>query len=209
MLPKFKNPTLLALALTHRSVCNTKKHPQSNERLEFLGDAVLELITSDYLYHRFPHYPEGKLTPIRASLVRTKTLAQVAQEIQLPPQIINSSDLSSSILADTVEAVIGAIYLDQGLSGAKKFIQAHIFPHLDEIIKAKLFIDPKSHLQEKVQALGRPVPTYRLIKSVGPDHDKTFTVEVLVNQKKLGKGKGKSLKQAETAAAKIALAKLV
>jgi len=209
MIPKFKNPSLLTLALTHRSASNTKKHPQNNERLEFLGDAVLELITSDYLYHRFPHHPEGKLTPLRASLVRTNTLAQIAQKLNLQKKIINSSDLiSSSILANTVEAIIGAIYLDQGLTAAKKFIQDHLFPRLDKIIEDKLFIDPKSDLQEKAQAQGYPTPTYRTFKTIGPDHNKTFTVEVLVNHQKLGKGTGKSLKQAETNAAKIALTKL-
>lgn len=209
MIPKFKNPSLLTLALTHRSASNTKAHPQNNERIEFLGDAVLELITSDYLYHRFPNYPEGKLTPLRASLVKTSTLAQIAKEIDLQKKIINSSDLiSSSILANTVEAVIGAIYLDQGLGAAKKFIQKHLFPRLDKIIKDKLFVDPKSDLQEKAQAQGYPTPAYNTLKAIGPDHNKTFTVEVLINRQSLGKGTGKSLKQAETNAAKAALTKL-
>jgi ribonuclease-3 len=136
-------------------------------------------------------------------------LAQIAQKLNLRKKIINSSDLlSPSILANTVEAIIGAIYLDQGLTAAKKFIQEHLFPRLDKIIKDKLFVDPKSDLQEKAQAQNYPTPAYRTLKTIGPDHNKTFTVEVLVNRQKLGKGIGKSLKQAETNAAKAALTKL-
>ncbi len=217
MLPKFKNSLLLKTALTHRSALNESISPasESNERLEFLGDAVLELATTGFLFKKFPHEPEGVLTAYRSSLVKTTTLAKVAQELNLGQKLYMSKGEEStggrnnpSLLADTTEAIIGAIYLDQGYEATKKFLEKNLFNKFDQIKKLKLYQDSKSLLQEIVQSKNFDAPLYKVIKEKGPDHDKQFTVEVLVNSKSVGTGAGKSKQLAQQAAAQEALKKL-
>ena len=214
-IPKFKNPRLLELALTHRSAVNEPRFGnESNERLEYLGDAVLELITSEYLFHRFPREPEGKLTAYRSALVKTDTLAQLAKELGLDRLLkLSRGEAKSggrenpSLLADTTEAVIGALYLDQGLKTTREFLKKHLFTKLPAILKEKAYLDPKSHLQELVQAQKLPTPKYRVIKASGPDHKKTFTVAVMVDDQVVGEGTGQSKRQAQQQAARLAIEK--
>ena len=207
---KFKNSELLTQALVHRSYLNENKDFfESNERLEFLGDAVLSILTSEYLYKKFPKYPEGQLTNTRSVLVRGKTLAEVAKSLHLGEFLLMSRGerdsggaKNSALLADATEALIGAIYLDQGLEATRKFLEEYLF--------AKDFeaIDFKSVAQEVAQAKLKLSPKYKVIKSVGPDHDKTFTVGLFLNEELTGVGEGKSKQEAEQAAAKVALEKL-
>jgi ribonuclease-3 len=217
MLPTFKNPDLLTTALTHRSALNerTSTAPESNERLEFLGDAVLELATTEYLYAHFPSEPEGVLTAYRSSLVKTTTLAEVAQELDLGNRLFMSKGEEAtggrenpSLLADTTEAVIGALYLDQGFAAVTEFLNQHLFPRFNEIQEQKLYKDAKSELQEIVQAKGLEAPQYIVVKELGPDHSKEFTVEVMVGGHTYGAGVGKSKQQAQQAAAAQALVSL-
>lgn len=216
-LPKFNNQDYLVTALTHRSALNENlsTSPESNERFEFLGDAVLELITTKFLFNRFPDEQEGTLTAYRSALVKTTTLAEVATELGFGRMIYMSKGEEAtggreneSLLANTTEAVIGAIYLDQGLAEVEKFLQENLFPKFEKIKKLKLYKDPKSQLQETVQAKGYAAPGYSIVHEEGPDHDKMFTVEVKVNNKKLGVGTGKSKQLAQQAAAREALEKL-
>ena len=213
---QFKNPFLLKTAFTHRSAINEKKGSNiSNERLEFLGDAVLELIVSDYLYQTYPSLPEGQLTSRRAQIVQTKTLAAAAKNQNLGAQLILSrgekkagGDKNISLLANAFEALIGAIYLDQGILAAKKFVHEQLiakFPHLSQKLE---IIDFKSQLQEKWQKQFKVAPRYKLIKTSGPDHDRTFTVQVLFKQKLAGVGQGKSKQEAQQHAAKSAIISL-
>jgi ribonuclease-3 len=210
-----KKTKLLSEALTHRSYLNENKTvTQHNERLEFLGDAVLELAVSKFLFDEFPDRPEGDLTAFRAALVKTTTLAQVAQELKLGEKLrlskgeeLSGGRTNRSLLANTVEAVIGAIYLDQNIDEVKKFLQDHLFPKLDDIIKLKLFKDHKSALQEIVQAQGHDSPDYQVISEAGPDHDKEFTISVNVNGDALASGTGKSKQSAQQEAARKALEK--
>lgn len=213
-LPRFDQPALLETALTHRSALNEglSSSPESNERLEFLGDAVLELATTEFLYDKCPHEPEGVLTAYRSALVKTTTLAEVAQELGLGQKLYLSRGeettggrINSGLLADTTEAVIGAIYLDQGYETVKKFLRQHLFTRFDDIKQNKLYRDSKSFLQEVVQAKGFTAPTYRVVNESGPDHDKQFTVEVLVNHQSAGVGNGKSKQAAQQQAAQQAL----
>ncbi len=217
MLPTFTNPTLLTTALTHRSALNEKTSTasESNERLEFLGDAVLELATTEYLYSHFPDEPEGVLTAYRSSLVKTTTLAEVAQQLGLGQQLFMSKGEEAtggrenpSLLADTTESVIGALYLDQGYDAVKEFLNEYLFPRFTEIHQQKLYKDAKSALQELVQAKGMEAPQYVVTKEMGPDHNKEFTIEALVNGHTYGAGVGKSKQQAQQAAAAEALAAL-
>lgn len=212
----FQNENLLAQALTHRSFLNEANglKPASNERLEFLGDAVLSFITSKLLYDQYPLYPEGKLTNIRSNMVRTEALADIARNFSLGEFIfLSKGELESggqnntSLLADCLEAVIGAIFLDQGLEGCKPFIENHFRPLMEKIVKNGEFKDFKSLLQEKVQAEFKKAPVYKSIKEEGPDHAKVFTIAVYHQAKLLATAKGKSKQEAEEAAAKTALAK--
>jgi ribonuclease III len=214
-LPTFLQEELLTTALTHRSALNEKNSTaqESNERLEFLGDAVLELATTKYLYVAFPREPEGTLTAYRSALVKTTSLAQVAQSLELGERIYMSKGeeasggrSNESLLANTFEAVVGALYLDQGFESVEQFLTEHLFLMVDEILKKGLYRDAKSHLQEVVQAKGLPTPTYEVIKEVGPDHDKEFTIRALVGTKVIGVGIGKSKQLAQQAAAQAALA---
>lgn len=210
----FKNHDLLDQALTHRSWVNEhKKVRQSNERLEFLGDAILEFVVSRELYTSFPNKEEGFLTALRANLVNTLALAEVAQKLELGQAIYLSRGeeegggrQNPSLLADCVEAIIGALFIDGGLAKAEAFIKANILASLPQKLKEPLK-DPKSQLQEFVQSKSLPTPRYRVVKEEGPDHNKKFEVEVEVAGEVWGRGGGKSKAAAEQEAAKEALSK--
>lgn len=205
----FNDINLLITALTHRSYVNEHKSVNAhNERLEFLGDAVLELVSSDFLYRNYEE-PEGIMTSWRAALVRTESIGAAGKELGYEPLVRLSkgekhgSDRAHEvILADCFEAVIGAIYLDQGYNEAKKFIEKHILSKIDQILEDGSWRDPKSYLQELAQKVDSITPTYRVMKEEGPDHDKTFTVGVYVGQHLRGTGTGHSKQEAQTAAAK-------
>lgn len=211
----FKNKHYLTQALTHSSYANEKKLGKlgSNERLEFLGDAVLELISSDYLYARFTQIPEGELTKKRASLVCEPSLAYCAREFGLPQFLLlgKGEDMTGgrnrdSIVSDATEALLGAIYLDGGFASAKEFIHKFI---LKDIEHKKLFYDSKTILQEIVQSdyKGKEIE-YVLTGEIGPDHDKKFVVSLVVGDKTLGEGTGRTKKAAEQEAAYRAIIKL-
>lgn len=217
MLPTFRNPAFLVTALTHRSALNEKisSSTESNERFEFLGDAVLELAATQFLFDHFPEEPEGVLTAYRSALVKTVTLAEVATELDLGHKLYLSKGEEATggrenvgLLADTFEAVIGALYLDQGYEAAEKFLQTHLFPRFETIRREKSYKDAKSQLQEIVQSQGYATPAYTVVKEFGPDHDKEFTVEVTAGGKVLGQGTGKSKQAAQQAAAAVALEKI-
>jgi ribonuclease-3 len=216
MLPTFTNAALLETALTHRSALNEKGSTitESNERLEFLGDAVLELIATEFLYKKFPAEPEGTLTAYRSALVKTTSLATVAEKLGLGDQLKMSKGEEAtggrsnpSLLADTLEAVVGALYLDQGIEVCVTFLQEHLFVSLDTILEQRLYKDPKSELQERVQAQGLETPRYEVVSETGPDHSKEFTVAVYVGTEVVGQGTGKSKQQAQQGAAQEALQK--
>lgn len=215
-IPVFKNNALLIKALTHRSALNENNGSanESNERLEFLGDAVLELLTTKFLFEKFPKKPEGVLTAYRSALVKTTTLADTAIKLGLGDALFMSKGEEATggrtnvgLLADTMEAVIGALYLDQGLEIVDAFLKKELFTEIDSILENKLYKDPKSHLQEVVQALGFDTPQYEVITEKGPDHDKEFTVQVLVNNTSVAVGTGSSKQRAQQDAAQKALAK--
>ena len=204
---QFQNKNLLRQALTHSSYANEKHmHRLSdNERLEFLGDAVLELVTSNYLYRTYTKEPEGKLSKIRASLVCEPTLAGCARDINLGKYVLLSKgeDMTGgrsrdSILSDAFEAVIGAIYLDQGIETATKFIETYLFKDVENKV---LFFDAKTNLQEIVQGEGKGRLKYVLVGEEGPDHAKIFTVEARLGENVIGTGSGHSKKSAEQHAA--------
>jgi ribonuclease-3 len=210
----FKNKELLKQAFTHRSYLNEHREEatEHNERLEFLGDAVLELIVTRFLYDEYPDKPEGDLTAFRAALVNAVTLSEVASEIGMNDYLLLSKGEAKDtgraraiLLANAIEALIGAIYLDQGYEEAEKFIDKQLFPKMDEIMKNKLWRDPKSTLQEKVQEVEGATPYYEVIKETGPDHDKQFVVGVYAKEKLMAEGSGKSKQEAEQQAARNAL----
>ncbi len=212
----FTNQTLLKQAFVHRSHLNeSTEHKESNERLEFLGDAVLSFITSQYLYRTYPTFPEGTLTNIRSTLVKTKSLSVVAQEMGLGGLLLLSKGeessggrVNESLLADSFEALLGAIFLDQGIEVATTFLSKYLLHKTESIITTKSYVDFKSFLQEIIQEKTKLSPVYRVVKSEGPDHNKTFWIEVLQGESPLGSGTGKSKQEAEQAAAKNALEKL-
>lgn len=214
-LKNFKNKNLLKEAFTHRSYLNeTREKLNSNERLEFLGDAVLELLVSEHLFHRFPNFPEGRLTNLRSAIVRAESLARVARKLNLGEKLLMSKGEEEgggrknlSLLANCFEALLGALYLDQGINRVKEFLQATIFIYVPEIIKKKTYQDFKSYLQEKVQEKTKISPIYKVVKEIGPDHQKVFTVGVYVKEQKIGQGRGKSKQEAEQEAAKEGLEK--
>lgn len=209
---EFKDKDLFDLALTHRSWVNEHKGVRkSNERLEFLGDAVLEYVVSSELYSKFPDQEEGYLTALRANLVNTVSLAEVARKLELGSILYLSKGEedgggreNTSLLADTVEAIIGAIFIDRGLTEAQKFIETNLLIDLEKRAREPLK-DAKSRLQEYVQSLGLTPPKYQVIEESGPDHDKKFVVEVVVDGKPWGKGEGKSKSTAEQEAANSSL----
>jgi ribonuclease-3 len=213
-LPEFKDQKLKELALTHRSYLNESKYPVSNERLEFLGDAVLELVTTEFLYHHKPDEQEGVLTAARANLVRTETLAEIAQEIDLGSILMMSQGeekmggrTNTSILADTYEAFVGGLFLDGGLDKAKKFIEQTLMTKSEEILSRELK-DPKTLYQEKVQEKGYLAPTYKTLNEQGPDHNKTFTVAVLIEGQETAQGMGRNKQTAQQEAAQKGIDKL-
>lgn len=212
---KFKDKNIFEQALTHKSWMNeNSRKRESNERLEFLGDAILEFVVTDFLYRKFPDKSEGYLTALRANIVNTVNLSALARKLKIGPAIFLSKGeaeswkTNNSLLADTTEAIIGAIYLDQGLPAVNEFIAQELLSDINEKIKEPLK-DPKSLLQEKMQAEGKPSPKYRLTKAIGPDHDREFTVEVQVAGKTLGTGIGKNKSEAQQKAASIALKKVL
>ncbi|MBM3256453.1 MAG: ribonuclease III [Candidatus Moranbacteria bacterium] len=212
---KFKNLALLENSLIHRSFINEHRNwrLESNERLEFLGDAVLELIVTDYLFHHYPN-EEGELTNWRAALVSAESLAPVAEKLNIEKYLFvgrgeqKNRRSKLNILADGIEAVIGAIYLDQGKPQATKFIQKNILVKLPTILENQLFVDAKTALQELAQKQWKITPEYKVLKEGGPDHNKWFEVGVYINEKLSGKGKGSSKQKAEKEAAQTALEKL-
>ncbi len=213
-IPDFKDKLLLLTALTHRSAINEHATAarESNERLEYLGDAVLELVTTDFLYRQLPDAPEGKLTAIRSSLVKTTTLSDVARSLGLGEMLYlsrgeeeNGGRDSDALLADAMEAVFGAIYLDGGFEKAQQFINEVIFSHFEAIMEQRSYKDAKSLLQELVQAFGYDAPDYKVLHEVGPDHDKFFTVRVAIGPYVIAEGTAKSKQQAQQEAAEIAL----
>jgi ribonuclease-3 len=210
---RFNNTSLIKKALTHKSYVKNKT--DSNERLEFLGDAVLELVVTEYLIHRYQDIDEGKLSKIRAASVNTKTLSSIAKKLELYKHLkVGKSEkkegivYNDSILEDAFEAIVGAIYLDSGLDGAKVFVMNNLSSIIENIVKTGMIFDYKTHLQEITQKEFTCLPEYRIIKEDGVEHDKVFYCEVLINEKSFGVGVGKSKKEAEKEAAKLAIEKL-
>ena len=212
----FNNSKLLEQAFIHRSFIN--ENPRSglehNERLEFLGDAVLELVVTEYLFEKYPHHNEGDLTAYRSALVNAVTLGKVADDLSFNDMLKLSKgeakDVSrarSSILADAYEAFVGALYVDQGYAVVKKFITETLLGKTEEIIKKGLYRDAKSFVQEKCQELHGVTPSYKVLHEEGPDHDKIFRVGIYFTDTVIAEGAGKSKQEAETSAAKNALEK--
>lgn len=212
-LPKINNPKLLEEALTHRSYLNESKiKVPSNERLEFLGDSILSLAVSTYLFKTYPQYNEGKLTNLRSLLVNTKTLAEISKECDLGSKLrLSKGEEESggrhnpSLLADIFEAYLGALFLDQGITEAEKFIISSVIPRTEAFIEKNILKDPKSRLQEYVQSQKQYSPLYKVLSEEGPAHARQFSVGVYVAEKLMGQGKGKSKQEAEESAAEKAL----
>lgn len=214
---QFHKKELLTLAFTHSSYANEHKKGknENNERLEFLGDAVLDLVISKYIYNAFPEMPEGELTKLRAGVVCEPTIAKKAVELDLGSYLLLGKGEEStggrkrdSILADAFEAVIGAIYLDGGMEEVQKYILDIMTEEIDKMKKSFRTMDCKTHLQEVIQKHSKNPISYEIIEEKGPDHDKIFVAEVCHENKVLGKGEGKSKKEAEQSAAYDALNKI-
>lgn len=212
----FKDKELLKQAFTHRSYINENPGMKTghNERLEFLGDAVLELVTTEELFKRFSHKPEGELTSLRAALVNTNSISVAAKKWEANDYLLLSKGESKDtgkargyILANTFEAIVGAIYLDSGYDNAKKFIAESLFDNIEAIVRDKTYIDSKSLVQEKSQEIFAVTPSYDVISEVGPDHDKYFTIGIYFGEEKIAEGRGKSKQEAEQEAARAALIK--
>ncbi len=214
----FKDRSLLENVFIHRSYLNEHKKfsMPSNEKLEFLGDSVLSLITSIYLYRKYPLLQEGDYTDIKAAIVRTESLAEVAKKLKLGSYLYLSKGeergngrSNMNILADCFEALIAAIFIDQSFESGYQFVVKHLFKdRLDHIVEYKLYLSPKSRLQEIAQARYRVLPIYNTVEESGPEHNKHFKVSVSVKGKRLAEGIGSSKKMAEEHAAKNALAKI-
>lgn len=209
----FDNPDLLQEALTHRSYLNEHRSYRldHNERLEFLGDAVLELAVTEHLFKKYPN-PEGELTSWRAALVNGDMLAKISRKIGLEKYLLMSRGESRDkgrareyLLANAFEAVVGAIYLDKDYEAAKKFVEINVLVNLPDIIKNKLYLDPKSHFQEMAQDKVGITPSYKELKEEGPDHDKKFTVGVYLEDEYVAEGSGSSKQEAQRQAAQNAL----
>lgn len=211
----FKDQNLLKQAFYHRSYLNEAKQiKHSNERLEFLGDAVLSFLTSRFLYESYPDYPEGILTNVRSSLVKTTMLSEIASTLKLGELLFLSHGeeasggrTNQSLLADVFEALLGAMFLDQGIEVCKQYLSTYVFPRAEGIVQNKAYIDYKSYLQEIIQQDSRVSPTYEVVRSEGPDHARTFWVEAHAGGVLLGSGSGKSKQEAEQAAALASLEK--
>lgn len=206
---EFNDLELLLTALTHRSYVNEHRDgSEHNERLEYLGDAVLELVSSDYLFRNYD-FPEGVMTAVRSALVRTESICEAGKKLGYEPLVRlshgerrGSEHVHDSILADCFEALIGAIYIDQGYLTAKKFIEKHILVKAETVIEEESWHDPKSYMQELAQKRDATTPTYRTLHEEGPDHDKTFTVGIFINNKLMARGTGHSKQDAQTEAAR-------
>lgn len=211
---KIKDLDLFKIALTHRSYLNENKKSRfhHNERLEFLGDAVLELLVSEYLYSNYPDKPEGDLTSFRAATVRTESLAEESSRLEIGEYLFMSKGEEQTggrsrpyILANTFEAVTGAIYLDQGFSVTKKFLTRELFYKIKEIVEKRLDIDNKSKIQELSQEILKETPLYEIIDTSGPDHDRVFTAKIMMKENDFGHGTGSTKQEAEQNAAQEAL----
>ncbi len=211
----FKSKQLLEKAFTHRSYLNENRAPgrEHNERLEFLGDAVLELVVTEFLFAKYPDKPEGDLTAFRAALVNTVSISDAATKLGMNDYLLlsrgESRDVGRAraiILANAFEALIGALYLDSGYVTAKDFIGKQLFYKTDEVVERRLWQDAKSKLQEIAQEQSGITPTYLVQAQSGPDHDKTFVVGAYIGQEKIATGEGRSKQEAEQAAAEKALA---
>lgn len=210
----FKDKGLLEQAFIHRSYINENSGLKlsHNERLEFLGDAVLELIVTDYLFNKYPDRDEGELTAYRSALVNAVIISEVANDIGMNEYLLLSKGEAkdagrarSYILANTYEAYVGAVYIDQGYDKAREFITNTLLGKIDEIVSQKLWRDAKSLIQEKAQEYLSVTPSYRVISETGPDHDKHFTIGIFFGDEQVATGKGKSKQEAEQAAARLAL----
>ena len=212
-LPKLRDSKLFEEAFTHRSYLNeAKRRIASNERLEFLGDSIISFVISNYLYVRYPDFDEGNLTNLRSLMVNTKSLSGIARELQMGLLLKLSRGEEESkgrenetLLENSFEAYVGALFLDQGLSCVVKFLDNSLFPKIQELVDRKAFKDPKSLFQEKIQAEKHGSPLYKVLEETGPAHAKVFRVGVFVDGKKFGEGLGKSKQIAEASAAKAAL----
>ncbi|MCA9363284.1 ribonuclease III [Candidatus Kaiserbacteria bacterium] len=211
---EFKDTILLLTAITHRSYLNEHREAtwDHNERLEFLGDAVLELVVTDYLFAKYPDKPEGELTAVRAALVNTVSLAGASEDMGVNDYLLMSKGEAKDvgrarqyILANVFEACIGAIYLDQGYEAAQAFIANRLFQKTDEIVKKRLWQDAKSRFQELAQEHESITPNYKTISQDGPDHDRVFTVGVFLKDNLVAEGKGRSKQEAEQQAAEQAI----
>ena len=214
---QFTNRWLLLRALTHRSYVNENPDLalEDNQRLEFLGDAILDFVTGAWLYHHFPEFQEGRLTSLRAALVRTSSLAQFARQIGLGHQLRlgkgeeeNGGRDRAAILCDAFEALVGALYLDAGLSGVEQLVHPLLEAEAESVLAAELDRDPKSRFQEWSQAELGITPSYRTLKADGPDHARTFVVVVFAGDEMYGEGVGSSKQAAERAAAEAAVERL-
>lgn len=210
----FSNKETLLSAITHRSYLNEHREAKQdhNERLEFLGDAILELVVTDYLFHKYPEKPEGELTAVRAALVNTVSLSESSSQLGLNEFLLMSRGEAKDtgrarqyILANAFEACIGAIYLDQGYEAAKNFVAGQLFAKTDRIVEKRLWQDAKSRFQELAQDNVSITPTYELIDQEGPDHDRIFTIGVYLRKEKVAEGKGQSKQEAEQDAAEHAI----
>lgn len=212
----FNDKQLLTTAFTHRSFLNENPGTglEHNERLEFLGDAVLELIVTNYLYRKYPQEPEGRLTSYRAALVNAVIISEIATGLGMNDYLLLSKGEAKDngkarqyILANTYEALLGAIYLDLGYDAGKVFVEKTLLPRVDEIVAKKLWRDPKSLVQEMAQEHVGMTPSYKVMSESGPDHDKYFTVGIYFGEELIANGKGKSKQEAEQNAAQEALEK--
>jgi len=212
-LPRFRNQQLFEQAFTHRSYLNeAREKVESNERLEFLGDSILSFIVSDHLFRTYPEFNEGVLTNLRSLLVNTKSLASLARECEFGQYLkLSKGEEESkgreneSLLANSFEAFIGALYQDAGINAVKIFLGETLIPKIEGYVEKRAFKDPKSLLQEFVQAQKQSSPYYKVLHEEGPPHDKTFTIGVVVNNEIMGEGIGKSKQEAEESAAREAL----
>lgn len=211
---EFQNKELLLSAITHRSYLNEHREAtqEHNERLEFLGDAILELAVTDYLFNKYPNKPEGELTAVRAALVNTNSLSESSDKLGLNEYLLMSKGEAKDtgrarqyILANAFEAVIGAIYMDKGYEAAESFIAGQLYQKTDRIVEKRLWQDPKSRFQELAQENVSVTPTYEMLSQVGPDHDRVFTVGVFLKSEKVSEGQGRSKQEAEQAAAEKAI----
>jgi ribonuclease III len=210
----FTDSKHLLTAITHRSYLNEHREARQehNERYEFLGDAVLELVVTDFLFHKYPEKPEGDLTAIRAALVNTVSLSEVASNMKVNDFLLLSKGEERDtgrarqyILANTFESLIGAIYLDQGYEPAREFIAGHLFDKTENIVAKRLWQDAKSRFQELAQEHASVTPSYETLSQTGPDHDRVFTVGVFLGKEKVAEGKGRSKQEAEQSAAEAGI----